>query len=341
MIKVENLTKTYTNKKIQQTVLNNINFEVKRGEVFGIIGKSGAGKSTLIKCLNLLEKPDAGYIIIDGIDLTSISKSELRKVRQQIGVIFQGFNLLNSKSVFDNVALPLRLTSSLSKTEINTKVDNLLKLVGLDELSSSYPNNLSGGQKQRVGIARALATNPKVLLCDEATSALDSQTTNSILELLLEINEKLGVTIVLITHEIEVVRKICDRVAVIDGGKIIEIGSTVNVMLHPREALTRKLILEEETDKYLEQVMDFYKFHKTANTHLIVISFIGESTFDPILSKISLDSGVIFSILRGELGRIKKMPFGQLLLEMNGDVSQLKTAFMLLESLKVHYEIIC
>lgn len=341
MIKVENLTKSYTQKGMKHTVLNNINFEVKRGEVFGIIGKSGAGKSTIIKCLNLLEKPDSGYVVVDGIDLTTISKSELRKVRQQIGVIFQGFNLLNSKSVFDNVALPLRLTTNLSKHEIKTRVDNLLKLVGLEELTNSYPKNLSGGQKQRVGIARALATEPKVLLCDEATSALDSQTTNSILELLLDINEKLGLTIVLITHEIEVVRKICDRVAVIDGGKIIEIGATVNVVLHPREALTRKLILEEETDKYLEQVMDFYKFHKTANTHLIIISFIGENTFNPILSKISLDSGVVFSILRGELGRIKKMPFGQLLLEMNGDVSQLKTAFDFLDSLKVHYEVIC
>ena len=341
MIKVENLTKSYTEKGMKHTVLNNINFEVKRGEVFGIIGKSGAGKSTIIKCLNLLEKPDSGYVVVDGIDLTTISKSELRKVRQQIGVIFQGFNLLNSKSVFDNVALPLRLTTNLSKHEIKTLVDNLLKLVGLEELTNSYPKNLSGGQKQRVGIARALATEPKVLLCDEATSALDSQTTNSILELLLDINEKLGLTIVLITHEIEVVRKICDRVAVIDGGKIIEIGATVNVVLHPREALTRKLILEEETDKYLEQVMDFYKFHKTANTHLIIISFIGENTFNPILSKISLDSGVVFSILRGELGRIKKMPFGQLLLEMNGDVSQLKTAFDFLDSLKVHYEVIC
>jgi D-methionine transport system ATP-binding protein len=207
-------------------------------------------------------------------------------------------------------------------------------------MADQYPRSLSGGQKQRVGIARALSTDPKVLLSDEATSALDAQTTNSILELLLNINEKLGITIVLITHEIEVVRKICDRVAVIDKGSIIEIGKTVDVILHPQAKTTRHLILEEEADKYLDQVMDFYKFHKTENTHLVMISFIGEATFEPILSRISLESGVIFSILRGELGRIKKMPFGQLLLEINGNSSQISKAFALLDSLKVHYEII-
>ena len=340
MIKVENLTKTYTNKKSKQTVLKDVSFTVNRGEVFGIIGRSGAGKSTLIKCLNLLEAPDSGHIIIDGVDLTSVTKPELRAIRQKIGVIFQGFNLLNSKTVFDNVALPLKLLGNFSKAEIKVKVKNLLELVGLTELANSYPRSLSGGQKQRVGIARALSTEPNILLSDEATSALDAQSTNSILELLLDINEKLGITIILITHEIEVVRKICDRVAVIDGGQIVEIGKTVDVILHPHHALTRKLILEEETDKYLEQVMDFYKFHKTINTHLLVVSFIGETTFDPVLSKISLDSGVIFSILRGELGRIKKMPFGQLLLEMNGDVTQLKKAFTLLDDTNVHYEVI-
>ncbi|MCE2705621.1 MAG: ATP-binding cassette domain-containing protein [Proteobacteria bacterium] len=340
MIIVKDLTKKYTSKNIEHHVLNGISFSVKRGEVFGIIGKSGAGKSTLIKCLNLLEKPSSGEVIIDGVSLTNVSMPELRKIRQQIGVIFQGFNLLNAKTVFENVALPLKLQAKLSKPQIKQKVDELLELVGLTELAHEYPGRLSGGQKQRVGIARALSTSPKVLLSDEATSALDSQTTNSILELLLDINEKLGITIILITHEIEVVRKICDKVAVIDGGKIIEVGNTVDVILHPVEDLTRKLILEEETDKYLEQIMDFYKFHKTKNTHLLVISFIGEHTFNPILSEVSLASGVVFSILRGELGRIKKMPFGQLLLEMNGEVSELEQAFLLLDGYSVHYEVI-
>ncbi|MBY0379850.1 MAG: ATP-binding cassette domain-containing protein [Burkholderiales bacterium] len=340
MIKVTQLTKSYCSKGIKRNILKNINFEVKRGEIFGIIGKSGAGKSTLIKCLNLLEIPDSGSVIIDGLDITNINKAQLRQVRSQIGMIFQGFNLLNSKNVFNNVALPLKLTGNLSKTELTTRVNGLLELVGLSELKEQYPSKLSGGQKQRVAIARALSTHPKVLLCDEATSALDSQTTNSILELLLDINQKLNVTIVLITHEIEVVRKICDKVAVIDSGKFVEIGNTIDIILHPKADITRRLILEEETEKYLEQVINFYQFHKTQNTHLLIVSFIGEATFAPILSNVSLACGVVFSILRGKLGRIKKTPCGQLLLEMNGDISQLSKAFSMLDSMSIHYETI-
>lgn len=340
MIEVKNLSKSFINKRTRHVVLENINFAVQQGQVFGIIGKSGAGKSTLIKCLNLLEQPDSGSIVIDGVDITKINKFELRKLRQQIGVIFQGFNLLNSKTVFDNVALPLKLNGMNSQQQIHDKVNSLLELVGLSNMAHKRPQSLSGGQKQRVGIARALSTDPKILLSDEATSALDAQTTNSILELLLDINQKLKLTIVLITHEIEVVRKICDQVAVIDCGSIVEMGSAVDVMLHPKADITRRLILEEEAKTYLDQVIDFYKFHKTENTHLLVISFIGETTFEPILNKVSVESGVAFSILRGELGRIKKMPFGQLLLEINGNVAQLNMAFSILVSLNVHYEVI-
>lgn len=240
------------------------------------------------------------------VDLTAIKKDELRAIRQKIGVIFQGFNLLHSKTAFDNVALPLVLQGKHSKTEIKTKVNSLLELVGLTDFGHKYPGSLSGGQKQRLGIARALTTDPKILLSDEATSALDPETTNSILELLLAINEKLGLTIVLITHEIDVIRKICDKVAVIDQGRIVEYGNTVDVILHPRHELTRKLIIEEESIKYLEQITDFYKFDKTKNSHLIIISFIGNTAFDPVLSTVAHKSGVRFSILRGELGRIKK-----------------------------------
>ncbi len=336
MIKIENLTKSFG----KSLVLDNINFEVAPGEVFGIIGKSGAGKSTLIKCLNLLERPGQGKVIINGDDLTAMSKEQLRLIRQKIGVIFQGFNLLTSKNVFENVALPLLLHGRYSKVEIKNKVNKLLDLVGLSQFANKYPASLSGGQKQRVGIARALATDPIVLLSDEATSALDPQTTNSILELLLDINEKLGLTIILITHEIEVVRKICDRVAVIDEGRIIESGKTVDIILHPKEELTRKLILEEEGSKYLEQVSDYYRFEKTDNNHLVVLSFIGDNTFEPILNTIFKESGIGFSILRGELGRIKKMPFGQLLLEISGQEQQLKKAFEVINRLGIHYEII-
>ena len=337
---MQHVSKSFTFKNKNVNVLHDINFEVSKGEIFGIIGRSGAGKSTLIKCLNLLEKPDTGSVIVDGLDLTQISPDELRLARQKIGVIFQGFNLLNSKTVFANVALPLVLQGKHTKEEIKAKVMNLLSLVGLTDYASKYPKSLSGGQKQRVGIARALTTDPKVLLSDEATSALDPQTTNSILELLLDINKKLGLTIVLITHEIEVVRKICDRVAVIDSGNIVECRNTVDVILHPKHELTRKLIIEEEIDKYLDQVSDFYKFHKTIDKHLIVLSFLGEQTFEPILSKISKHSGMVFSILKGELGRIKYTPFGQMLIELNGDDEQLQKAFDVLHEAKLNYEVI-
>ncbi len=336
MIKIENLSKNFG----KAPVLSNISFEVKSGEVFGIIGKSGAGKSTLIKCLNLLERPNQGQVIVNGIDLTAMNKEELRLMRQNIGMIFQGFNLLSAKTVFDNVALPLRLHGKHSRVEIKNKVEKLLDLVGLSQFANKYPVSLSGGQKQRVAIARAIATDPIVLLSDEATSSLDPQTTNSILELLLDINEKLGLTIVLITHEIEVVRKICDRVAIIDDGRIIEVGKTVDIILHPREELTRKLILEEETGKYLEQVANYYRFEKNDNNQLVILSFIGNKTFEPILSTIFKESGITFSILRGELGRIKNMPFGQLLIEISGQEAQLKTAFAVIDKLSIHYEII-
>lgn len=339
MIQVCNVTKSFTQKKKTALVLDNISFNVKRGEIFGIIGKSGAGKSTLLKCLNLLEYPDSGSVTIDGIDLTQIASSKLRQIRQSIGVIFQGFNLLSSKTVFDNIALPLIIQRKHSKQYITQKVTSLLDLVGLTEFAHKYPQNLSGGQKQRVGIARALTTEPKILLSDEATSALDPQTTNSILELLLDINEKLNLTIVLITHQIEVIRKICDKVAIIDGGKIIEDGATIDVILHPKHEATRSLVLEEDNSNYLEIISDYYKFNTQKNAHLVLLSFIGNQTFEPILSKISLGSGAEFSILRGELGCIKKTPFGQLLLEINGNEEQLKKVFALLSELKIPYEL--
>lgn len=340
MIQVNNLNLFYQSKKQKLQVLKDISLSVGRGEICGVIGKSGAGKSTLLKCLNLLEIPDSGSIIIDGLDITAVSQDELRKIRQKIGVIFQGFNLLYSKTAFDNVSLPLVLQGKSTKAEIKAKVDGLLELVGLLEYGNKYPASLSGGQKQRLGIARALTTDPKILLSDEATSALDSETTNSILELLLAINEKLGLTIVLVTHEIDVIRKICDKVAVIDKGVIVEYGETVHVILHPQHELTRKLIIEEESHKYLEQVSDFYKFNKTDDNHLIIISFIGNTVFDPILSKISHDSGITFNILRGELGRIKKMPFGQMLVEVSGSKIQLNNAFALFRQLNIHYELV-
>ncbi|MBP9743490.1 MAG: ATP-binding cassette domain-containing protein [Burkholderiales bacterium] len=340
MIEITNLNKSFIVEHQAVLILKNINFKVAAGKICGIIGKSGAGKSTLIKCLNLLERPSSGAVIVDGVDLTTISQTELRQVRQQIGVIFQGVNLLNSKTVYANVALPLLLHKRYPPDKIKKVVHEALELVELSGFATKYPSSLSGGQKQRVGIARALVTNPKVLLSDEATSALDPQTTNSILELLLDINRKLGLTIVLITHEIEVIRKICDQVLVIDNGSIVEEGKVSDIILHPKHELTRKLIIEEETTKYLEQVSDFYRFEKNTNNHLILVSFLGEQTFLPVLSEVSRRTGINFSILHGELGRIKNAPFGQLLLEISGDTLQLANCFAILNDFNLHYEVI-
>jgi D-methionine transport system ATP-binding protein len=340
MIKIQALCKSYKIKNKSLTILEGIDLEVKKGEIFGIIGRSGAGKSTLLECVNFLTKPDSGRVIIDDIDLSSLDQKSLRQLRQKIGVIFQAFNLLNSKTVFENIALPLILEGKHDKLEIAVKVKKLLELVELKDYANKYPNSLSGGQKQRVGIARALATDPKILLSDEATSSLDPQTTNAILDLLLSINQKLGLTILLITHEIEVIRKICDKVAVLDHGKIVEQGQAFDILLHPKNNLTRKLVLEEETENYLKQIEAFYKFEKSDNNHLMLLSFVGNNAFEPILDRVSKESMANFSILRGSLDRIKKMPFGQLLIEISGTKENLDKAFIILKEFNVNFEVI-
>lgn len=340
MIEVENLSKIYQQKKAIHKVLTNINLQVDQGEIFGIIGKSGAGKSTLLKCLNLLEIPDAGKVKIDGVDLTAINSLEIRALRRQIGVIFQHFNLLDSKTIFENVAVPLVFHGGYSKAMIKDAVAKILELVGLTEFATKYPAHLSGGQKQRVGIARALINQPKILLCDEATSALDAETTSSILQLLLDINQQFNITIVLITHELEVVRKICDKIAVIDKGIIVEQGKALDILLHPKHLVTRSLIIEEETEKFLEQVSAYYNFGRNQNAHILLLSFIGEQTYQPILNTISRKTNTNFSILRGKLGLIKRTPFGQLLVEFEGAPESLSEALKILQEFNVHYEII-
>ncbi len=340
MLKIEHLSKSYTQHGKPVKILDNINLSVAAGEIYGIIGKSGAGKSTLLKCLNLLERPDTGQIIVDGVDLTQLTAREIRRERQQIGVIFQHFNLLSAKNVFANVALPLIIQGQHSSAQIKEAVYNMLELVGLSTLANKYPAALSGGQKQRVGIARALITKPKLLLSDEATSALDPQTTSSILELLLEINQKMGITIALITHELEVIRKICDKVAVIDEGQIIESGDSVNILLHPQHAISRKLIIEEEAEQYLSQIQDYYQFAKHPGKHLLLLSFVGEQTYKPLLNIISRSANIDFSILRGELGRIKNLPFGQLLVEFEGEQGSIEVAQNIMQEHGIHYEIL-
>ncbi|BCJ87962.1 methionine ABC transporter ATP-binding protein [Effusibacillus dendaii] len=337
MIQLQNLHKEYRAGKHSIPALTGINMNIEKGEIFGVIGHSGAGKSTLIRCINLLERPTSGKVIVDGVDLTSLDARSLQEQRRYMGMIFQHFNLLSSATVAENVAFPLELAKR-PKVEIRRKVNELLALVGLEAHQDKYPAQLSGGQKQRVGIARALANDPKVLLCDEATSALDPQTTNSILTLLLDINKKLHITIVLITHEMHVIRSICDRVGVIDGGKIVEMGKVADVFLKPQHSTTRE---------FIEQVADFADLQeavvreKSAEQRTIVrITFLGEQTYQPILFQTMKETDVPFSILQGTISRMKDTPYGQLVAELEGDESRVENAVKMLRLHGLDVEVI-
>lgn len=315
MIQLQGLSKDYRVGSKQVTALQGIDLTINKGEIFGIIGHSGAGKSTLIRCINLLERPTTGKVMVDGVDLTALDKRMLQKKRHGIGMIFQHFNLLSSATVAENIAFPLRLTKT-SQSKVNQKVNELLSLVGLEEHRDKYPAQLSGGQKQRVGVARALANDPDILLSDEATSALDPQTTNSILALLLDINRKLGITIVLITHEMHVIRSICDRVAVIDGGQIVESGVVADVFLHPKHPTTREFVQQVADSVDLQEAVEH---EKAVNNRTIVrITFLGDQTYQPILFKTMQSSDTSFNILQGTISRMKDTPYGQLVVELEG-----------------------
>lgn len=311
MIQIKNIHKYFKTKEKVLHALQGIDLNIEAGKVFGIIGRSGAGKSTLIRMINLLERPDQGEVIVDGTDITKLSVDELRKLRHQIGMVFQHFNLLNSRTVLDNVIYPLRI-AGVDKETRKARALELLKLVGLEDHVHKYPRQLSGGQKQRVGIARALATEPKILLCDEATSALDPETTQSVLALLNEINQKLGITIVLITHSMDVIRNVCDEVAVIDGGKIVELGEVVNVFLHPQHSTTKALLSESGVDA------DAWKlFSDNVHGDVIRLTYHGVAAAEPLLSHISRELELNLSILQGSVGKIKDTPFGQLVIVVN------------------------
>ena len=320
MIKLNNITKIFTLPDKKLTALDNVSLHVPKGQICGVIGASGAGKSTLIRCVNLLERPTHGAVLIDDVDLTQLSEAELVKTRRQIGMIFQHFNLLTSRTVFENVALPLELENK-SKAEIQEKTTALLALVGLSDKHNVYPANLSGGQKQRVAIARALASDPKVLLCDEATSALDPATTQSILKLLKEINRTLGITILLITHEMEVVKRICDQVAVIDKGRLIEQGTVSEIFSNPKTELAQEFIsstfhitLPEE---YLENLSDTPKHAKSYP--IIKFEFTGRSVDAPLLSQASKKFGVELSILTSQIDYAGGVKFGFTIARVEGD----------------------
>lgn len=335
MIRIERISKTYPGRR-EMPALDDISLQVGRGEIFGIIGRSGAGKSTLIRCLNLLERPDQGRILLEDEDLTALPARALPAVRQRIGMIFQHFNLLQSKTVAQNVAFPLRLAGGHDRAAIDRRVGELLDLVGLSAWRDRYPAQLSGGQKQRVGIARALANHPRLLLSDEATSALDPETTQSILALLQDINRQIGLSIVLITHEMSVIRTLCDRLAVLERGRLVESGPVSGVFLHPRHPVTRSLL----TESGLPDEAELALLRRHASGPLLRLTFLGEATYAPLLSQTSRETGLEFNILQGTIGRIKDMPYGQLLVEAVAGADHLPALPAALTRRQIHHEVL-
>jgi D-methionine transport system ATP-binding protein len=311
MIRLEGVTKRYRSAAGDRIALDSVDLTVGAGQVFGVVGRSGAGKSTLIRTINRLETPDAGRIFVGDEEITALSPAQLRTARRRIGMIFQHFNLLNARTIAENIAFPLQLEGR-PKAEIEKRVTELLERLGLTEHALKYPSQLSGGQKQRVGIARALACEPRVLLCDEATSALDPETTDEILTLLAELNRELGLTIVLITHQMEVVRRICDRVAVLQDGRLLEEGATADVFLHPKAAATRAMLAEGEGGETFDASV------VPAGGRLAKLTFRGASTYEPELSRVARSAGVDYSILSGRISRIRDEPYGQMIVAFTG-----------------------
>lgn len=337
VISIKGLSKVYQTKSNTITAVDNLTLDIKKGEIFGVIGYSGAGKSTFIRLINRLEDQTNGQITIDGQEITSLSKNQLRLSRQSIGMIFQHFNLLWSRTVKDNIAFPLEI-AGVTKEEREERVSELIHLVGLSGRENAYPSELSGGQKQRVGIARALANNPKVLLCDEATSALDPETTDAILDLLIDINEKLDLTIILITHEMHVIRKICHRVAVMEAGKVVEQGDVLDVFLNPQQPVTRKFVEQvmgdKEQDNSLELITDNYQSGKVVRLH-----FVGETTNQALISKIAKKFDIEINILQGKITQTQKGAYGSLSIHIEGTDAEIANAIKFIQSTSVKVEV--
>lgn len=317
MIKIRNISKTFHQNRQAFKALRNVSLDVPEGDIVGIIGFSGAGKSTLIRCVNLLEQPDEGQVMVNGTDLTKLDGRQLAKERKKIGMIFQHFNLLSSRTVFDNIALPLEL-ESLNKSEISKKVNSLLKVVGLEDKANEYPKNLSGGQQQRVAIARALANDPYVLLCDEATSALDPATTQTILALLKEINHRLKITILLITHEMEVIKAICNHVAVIDKGQLVANGTIEDILSYKEHPIVKQFI----TPATMTIPTELNGKPQDGLFPLVEIQLNGDISFDSLLSVLHTDSQIPYKVLKADVEYLGKSNFGKVLLQLQGDIAE-------------------
>ncbi len=342
MIKLSGIEKIYDTPSGKIHALKGIDLRIEKGEIYGIIGLSGAGKSTLVRCINMLERPTKGEVIVDNLDMMKLSESELRDARKNIGMIFQHFNLLSSATVYDNIAFPLTL-SGVSSGEIEKKVTPLLELVGLADKAKQYPAQLSGGQKQRVGIARALASDPKILLCDEATSALDPQTTKSILALIKDINKKFKLTVVVITHEMQVIKEICDKVAVISDGVIAERGDVLDVFTNPQHAITKEFIsvlLSNELPAAFRG-NEISETKTPGSLLLLRLIFLGESADDPVLAEmIRACDGLECTMLFGNLDEIHGVPFGRMIVGLSGKESAVQNALDFLGGKDVRVEVI-
>ncbi len=341
MIKLENIDVTFKQGVKVVNAVKNVSLHVEPGDIYGIIGYSGAGKSTLVRTINLLQRPTKGNVVVNGVDLLKLKPKGLRAARKKIGMIFQHFNLMNTLSVFDNVAFPLK-KSGKTKSEIEQKVLSLLELVGLEDKVNSYPRQLSGGQKQRVAIARALANDPDVLLCDEATSALDPKTTYSILELLQKVNIQLGITIVIITHEMQVVKEICNKVAVMEEGEVIEQGSVLEIFTNPERDLTKDFI---DTATHINQGIETVLSHEQLlnlkeGDYLVKISFVGASTGEPLITKLSTQFQVAANILFANVEIIQDTPVGTLLVGLSGEKSGIENALSYIKEQGVSVDVL-
>ena len=335
MIETRGVGKTYYTPTAQFQALQDVDIHVGAGEVFGIIGRSGAGKSTLLRTLNLLERPTTGRVLIEGVDVTDLDGEELRRLRQRIGIIFQHFNLLKSRTVHENVRLPLRVSGQLDRAAQDKRVTELLDLVGLAPNARKFPSQLSGGERQRVGIARALANRPQILLCDEATSALDPETTQSILELLLEINRKLNLTIVLITHGMDVIRTVADRVAILDRGRIVEAGEVVEVFLNSRHEVTRALLAQSGVES------DTVEAVGEDDNPVLRLTYHGPGSEQPLLSRLSRESNLDFTILQASVGHLKTVPYGRFTIRLTRSARhELPRLLQLAESLGIRHEVL-
>ena len=341
MIRLEQITKTFQSGRKTVTAVDNVSLSVNDGEIFGVIGFSGAGKSTLVRCINLLERPTSGKVWLDDVELTALPAAEVRRRRQEIGMIFQQFNLFAARTVFDNVAFPLR-RQKLSRAAREQRVTELLKLVGLEQKAGAYPSELSGGQKQRVAIARALASGPKVLLCDEATSALDPQTTRATLRLLKDLNRKLGLTIILITHEMQVVKEICDRVAVMENGRVVEEGDVFTVFSNPRQPVTRNFIsMTSNLSRVYELLEQDAAITRLKPGQLILrMNYIERSACEALVSQLSRQFQVDLNIIFGNIEMIGDNPIGGLVVIVSGAPESIEKTLGYLKDIHVGVEVI-